>query len=825
MRQRTLNLASFPTYLLYAPTQLGGLGLVRLLTRSHFQRHGIMHNMLHTDLKWVIESFCLRALRHDHIVPTHGYQYHLLPRLDADQPEPLNLWITSTIQHARNHNLILSSGGTPSSDTSECSIWAKLPHSTESIRSQYTAAGIHLLSDLIDPITNKWLTIPQLSPLELTFPVPHSDNQLRPEQCWRVNNSQFIIEIHALTSHSLGDPFIYIRKWELPPSTKRPRTSTAINYVVLHTKSSFGFFEPSPYTYDELFPPLATIQRVYLQGDLKHVTGLPIHKKDPQRIGHPKQYVRCILLTIPSSHPYTPDTLHTAADCRTYLFPRLNLTSPYNIYTDASWAKSYANPLIEALHPQEYSSSGGGAIVLMSDTDWSSQPIHIIRLIEDDNQPIHTRHANTWELLTLIAALQISTETHSPLFSDCQSIVNSLLNIKDLPHWRKKDHQFLFSVASHLLKIHTPQITWIKSHPERTTRRSKWTHQEWGIFLADQYASKNPPRTVSFQRQDKSITVLTPIVHYLSLPRLLTSLLPAATYHWSDLTSMLPELYHPKTIWPAMEHTAYISNRDNNYRNGIADRPGCQALQHLPWRNRSMIFAAKAFQLNKLNLSQRAPIVRLIYDWVVHGRKKVLWDDQESGHCPLCEQAEDLAHIITSCSHPELLTKRKQVINDCQQYINNLTPPIAADTRYTAQLNSLPYIAHILSQILHHAFATPLGFQFMIGTWNQQHIDLILPHFPTHDTIHGPTLTQHLQKFTAIMGQGALDLLRLRNQLRTSLTTVTSLTERQRCLPAFFNSVSSLGSRSSFTPGSRPTTSRRTSLTTSSKSTRSSKSI
>jgi hypothetical protein len=66
LRLRTLNLPTFPTYLLYAPTKFGGLGLPRLLTRCHNQRHGIIHHSLHSDTPWVMDSLLLRLFR----VPT-----------------------------------------------------------------------------------------------------------------------------------------------------------------------------------------------------------------------------------------------------------------------------------------------------------------------------------------------------------------------------------------------------------------------------------------------------------------------------------------------------------------------------------------------------------------------------------------------------------------------------------------------------------------------------------------------------------------------------------------------------------------------------------
>ena len=113
----------------------------------------------------------------------------------------------------------------------------------------------------------------------------------------------------------------------------------------------------------------------------------------------------------------------------------------------------------------------------------------IIEYIVEDPEPLTIRHANTWELLSLLVALQINSEFPAPIFSDCESAVNSLLHITDLGYWRKKDHHFLLSVAYQLLNTTPTSITWIKSHPERRARRCNWTQHEWGIYIADLYAS------------------------------------------------------------------------------------------------------------------------------------------------------------------------------------------------------------------------------------------------------------------------------------------------------------------------------------------------
>ena len=180
-----------------------------------------------------------------------------------------------------------------------------------------------------------------------------------------------------------------------------------------------------------------------------------------------------------------------------------------------------------------------------------SFPLHVTRIVEDP-EPLTIRHANPWELLSLLAALQINSEFPAPIFSDCESAVNSLLHITDLGYWRKTDHHFLLSVAYQLLNTTPTSITWIKSHPERRARRCNWTQHEWGIYIADLYASPSLDHPLSFNytTTDNKTIVVTPTIQLIPLSTLLRSLLPKATYHWADSTTLLPELYHPRTTWP-----------------------------------------------------------------------------------------------------------------------------------------------------------------------------------------------------------------------------------------------------------------------------------
>jgi hypothetical protein len=83
--------------------------------------------------------------------------------------------------------------------------------------------------------------------------------------------------------------------------------------------------------------------------------------------------------------------------------------------------------------------------------------VHVIKFSNPHNLP--TLLPQTWELLSLVAGLQIATTLSFPIFSDCQSMIKRLNSLAYLPTWRQADHLFLFSAARQLLSSpQTPSL-------------------------------------------------------------------------------------------------------------------------------------------------------------------------------------------------------------------------------------------------------------------------------------------------------------------------------------------------------------------------------
>ncbi len=332
-------------------------------------------------------------------------------------------------------------------------------------------------------------------------------------------------------------------------------------------------------------------------------------------------------------------------------------------------------------------------------------------------------------------------------------------------------------------------IQWIRSHPEKRLKRHLWSQHDWGIHIADKIASNSPPPPL-FVSPGHVTSQLTYQIHHLSVETLLQTLAKHSTYHWSSSHTRLPILYHPKTTWPATNMTTYLRARDLAYSPGITQQPGCENLTHLPWCNRSYLFTSQVLSLSTKPLALRASCVRLLWDWVVTGRKRVLWNPLDSGLCPLCDQAEDLRHILVSCSHHELAQQRRALAHDCNSYIRSIRETrrdlILQGSKLTYAITSLHIISNILQTILELALQHPEGYHYILGSWTPLHINLLLPQIPPQRPPSYSLLRRHLIAFSKIMFHSAILMVKIRNCLHNKpLATPTPTSSTQRRLPAY----------------------------------------
>ena len=81
-----------------------------------------------------------------------------------------------------------------------------------------------------------------------------------------------------------------------------------------------------------------------------------------------------------------------------------------------------------------------------------------------------------------------------------------------------------------------------------------------------------------------------------------------------------------------------------------------------------------AGELRYLNMRQRARRVKLMLDWVVHGRRMQLMGVDSSGRCPICMERDSLEHMILACRYSMAIQKRQTWSDGIRTIIAGHTP-------------------------------------------------------------------------------------------------------------------------------------------------------
>jgi hypothetical protein len=117
--------------------------------------------------------------------------------------------------------------------------------------------------------------------------------------------------------------------------------------------------------------------------------------------------------------------------------------------------------------------------------------------IKIDHGEVVGRGPNPQELLALLGALAVSARLTTPhltdkcIGSDCKSLVDY---INEYRHARMRNEvgklPFLLAIQQYLQRDAAQQVRWVRSHPERRkTDKMEYDLDEWGIYIADCYAS------------------------------------------------------------------------------------------------------------------------------------------------------------------------------------------------------------------------------------------------------------------------------------------------------------------------------------------------
>ena len=100
------------------------------------------------------------------------------------------------------------------------------------------------------------------------------------------------------------------------------------------------------------------------------------------------------------------------------------------------------------------------------------------------------------ELLAITGGMEVldTLGLAGTIYSDCQGLIRKLLH----PHVLRRNTTGpgypLLRYCVTTLRHHLIQLSWTRSHPERSNVPSNcWDQNQWGIFLADRFGGPHPP--------------------------------------------------------------------------------------------------------------------------------------------------------------------------------------------------------------------------------------------------------------------------------------------------------------------------------------------
>ena len=257
---------------------------------------------------------------------------------------------------------------------------------------------------------------------------------------------------------------IHLRSWDYIYDTRV--RSPALQLTSHHS---------GPLSLSQLFHNTVQAVRVYTHGDryaLKHTV--------TRRTVWRQQLQPTPTISSPSTSPLLQHLQHSILNAFG--------TAPITIITDGSW-KQTGSATDRALLLAT-ASLGGSSIIIMADQpNWNHHPILSYSIADDQTSP--TTCAYPWELMALAIATLLCHSLHQPcrILSDCLSAISTISNITPTAALLDPYCVLLYPVA---LLSNRPNIAHIAAHPERRHKSAaQWTHDDWGIFLADAAAS-NP---------------------------------------------------------------------------------------------------------------------------------------------------------------------------------------------------------------------------------------------------------------------------------------------------------------------------------------------
>jgi len=197
---------------------------------------------------------------------------------------------------------------------------------------------------------------------------------------------------------------------------------------------------------------------------------------------------------------------------------------------------------------------------------------------------------------------------------------------------------------------------------------------DWGIYVADCYASNKP---VPIHLRGYAYKV--------KASEMVREVFPRSLWYLGDKGS-LPIMVDPKRRYQDLRMEQYWRNRDGQVGHEETYQGSTTYIMHV------------AGELRYLNMRQRARRVKLMLDWVVHGRRMQLMGVDSSGRCPICMERDSLEHMIFACRYSMAIQKR-------QTWSDGIRTIIAGHTPWTGRRSSGRADQHLcLMQLMQELF-------------------------------------------------------------------------------------------------------------------------
>jgi hypothetical protein len=172
---------------------------------------------------------------------------------------------------------------------------------------------------------------------------------------------------------------------------------------------------------------------------------------------------------------------------------------PYDIITDGGWEYTGTGIHAPFYHPTSSPAHAGGASIIFLSHNWQQQGYVAVQITQGEQVG---QGPDQMEPIALLEAMAVRhqfgiKDNHAgTIYSDCESFVDYLNNgvytrIKNSPG----KLPFLMAAQWYLQRENDPLVKWVESHPERREGHSPqhYSYQDWGIFIADCYASAKTP--------------------------------------------------------------------------------------------------------------------------------------------------------------------------------------------------------------------------------------------------------------------------------------------------------------------------------------------